>query len=85
LAYRNLALTDPEASLRDWIDIMENLVGTSAGAHGRWVRHSILADAYQSLADLYASQGEPAMAEEYHAKAEETRATAPAPWDSTAE
>jgi hypothetical protein len=76
LAYRNLALTDPEASLRDWIDILENLVGTSAGAHGRWVRHSILADAYQSLADLYAGRGESAMAAEYHAKAEETRAIA---------
>jgi 4-amino-4-deoxy-L-arabinose transferase-like glycosyltransferase len=80
LSYGNLALTDAEASLKDRTALLEEVIRLPAGTHGQWVRHGILADTYQALGDLYASQGDAALAEEYWHKARETRAAAPAPW-----
>jgi 4-amino-4-deoxy-L-arabinose transferase-like glycosyltransferase len=80
IAYANLATTDAEANLKDRIAVLQELVQGPAGAYGRWVRYGILADAYQALGDLYASQGESSLAAEYWSKAEETRAAAPPPW-----
>jgi hypothetical protein len=80
LAYAYLAPIDAEANLKDRIAVLEELVHGPAGKHGRWVRHSILADAYQSLGDLHASRGNSTLAAEYWYKAEETRAAAPPPW-----
>jgi hypothetical protein len=80
LAYGNVNLTDAEAILKDRIVVLEELVRVPAGKHGDWVRHGILADAYQALGVLYDQWGNAALAAEYSNKAEETRAAAPPPW-----
>jgi hypothetical protein len=80
VAYGTLAAVDAEARLKDRILALEELVRGPAGKHGKWVRYGILADTYQALGDLYASQGEAALAAENWNKAEETRAQAPPPW-----
>jgi len=78
LAYHNLALTDPEASLKDRIALLEELAPSEHKAEA-WLRHGILADAYQALSALYAGQGRSDLAAEYQKRAEETRAAVPAP------
>ena len=80
LAYGDLVATDGETSLQDRIAVLEELALGPAGQHGKWVRHSILADAYKALGDLYESQGDSDQASEYWSRAEETRAAAPPPW-----
>ena len=80
VAYGNMATVDAEARLKDRVLALEELVRGPAGKHGKWVRYGILADAYQALGDLYASQGNATLATESWNKAEETRAEAPPPW-----
>ena len=80
IAYGNVAAIDAEARLKDRIIALDELVRGPAGKHGKWVRYGILADAYQALGDLYASQGQTTLAAENWTKAEETRAEAPPPW-----
>jgi hypothetical protein len=80
IAYGNLSLTDAEADLKDRITVVEDLAQGPAGQYGEWVRYGILADLYQSLGDLYASQGEDTLAAESWDKAEAIRAAAPPPW-----
>ncbi len=80
VAYGNMAAVDAEASLKDRVLALKELVQGPAGQHGNWVRYGILADAYQALGDLYASQGDAIQAAENWTKAEETRAEAPPPW-----
>jgi len=81
LAYRNLAITDTEARLQDRIALLEELAQDNPGGQEtKWQRHSVLADAYQSLGDLYGDRGETLLAAEYGRKAEEARAAAPPPW-----
>jgi hypothetical protein len=80
VAYGNVAALDAEDRLKDRITALDELVQGPAGQHGKWVRYGILADAYQALGDLYADQGNDALATEYWSKAEETRAAAPPPW-----
>jgi len=77
LAYRNMVLADAEANFRDRIALLEELAQASVGKQEAWQRYSVLADAYQSLADLYAGQGKFNLAAEYQKRAEETRAAAP--------
>lgn len=77
LAYRNMVLADAEANLRDRIALLEELAQASGGKQEAWQRYSVLADAYQSLADLYTGQGKFNLAAEYQKRAEETRAAAP--------
>jgi Dolichyl-phosphate-mannose-protein mannosyltransferase len=79
LAYRNLALTDPEANLQDRIALLAELAQSDDKGEA-YQRHSALADAYQALSELYADQGRPDLATEYQKRAEETRAAAPPPW-----
>ena len=79
LAYRNLALTDPEASLQDRIELLDELAQSDDKGEA-YQRHSALADAYQALSELYAGQGRSDLAAEYQKRAEETRAAAPPPW-----
>jgi len=78
LAYRNLALTDPEDRLKDRIALLEELAASDHKAEA-WLRHGILADAYQALSALYAGQGRSDLATEYQQRADETRAAVPAP------
>jgi len=78
LAYRNLSLTDPEANLKDKIAVLEELAPSDHKAEA-WLRHGILADAYQALSALYAGQGRSDLAAEYQQRADETRAEVPAP------
>jgi len=78
LAYRNLALTDPEDRLKDRIAVLEELAASDHKAEA-WLRHGILADAYQALSALYAGQGRSDLAAEYQQRADETRAAVPAP------
>jgi 4-amino-4-deoxy-L-arabinose transferase-like glycosyltransferase len=78
LAYRNLALADPEANLQDRIALLEELAPSDHKAEA-WLRHGILADAYQALSALYAGQGRSDLAGEYQKRAEETRAEVPSP------
>jgi hypothetical protein len=80
LAYGGVAATDDEISLQDRIAVLEDLAAGPAGRHGKWVRHSVLADAYTALGDLYETWGDSTRASEYWSKAEETRAAAPPPW-----
>lgn len=80
LVYGNVNLTGAEASLKDRIVVLEELVRVPAGKHGDWVRHGILADAYRALGALYDLQGNSVLATKYSNKAEETRAAAPPPW-----
>ncbi len=81
VAYGNMVAVDAETRLQDRILALQELVQGPAGKHGKWVRYGILADAYQALGDLYASQGDAALAAENWTKAEETRAEAPPPWE----
>jgi len=78
LAYRNLALTDPEDRLKDRIAVLEELAASDHKAEA-WLRHGILADAYQALSTLYAGQGRSDLAAEYQQRADETRTAVPAP------
>jgi hypothetical protein len=78
LAYRNLALADPEANLQDRIVLLEELTQNTEKQEA-WQRHSVLADALQALSELYAGQGKSDLAAEYQKQAEETRAAAPPP------
>ncbi len=80
LAYRNQTQTDPEARLQDRISILEDLAEISADPQEAWLRHEALAQAYESLAELYDSQGASQLATEYRGKAETARAAAPRPW-----
>jgi hypothetical protein len=80
VAYGDLSLTDAEVDLKDRIAVVEALVQGPAGQYGEWVRYGILADLYQALGDLYASQGEDTLAAESWDKAEAIRAAAPPPW-----
>ena len=78
LAYRNLALTDPVAGLKDKIAILEELAASDHKAEA-WLRHGILADAYQALSALYVDQGRSDLAAEYQQRADQTRVEVPAP------
>jgi 4-amino-4-deoxy-L-arabinose transferase-like glycosyltransferase len=80
IAFGNLAMADAGVNLKDQILVLEDLVQGPAGAYGRWVRYGILADAYQALGDLYASQGNSTLAVENWHKAEQAREAAPPPW-----
>jgi hypothetical protein len=79
LAIGTLAPADSEEHLKDLIPVLEDLAENSAGARPTQQRHEILANAYQTLADLYKGRGESAQAAEYGRKAEETRAAASPP------
>ncbi len=80
LAYSNQSLTDQKAALIDRIVVLEDLAAISADRQEAWLRYGVLADAYDALADLYASHGESVLASEYRTKAEEAREAAPRPW-----
>jgi 4-amino-4-deoxy-L-arabinose transferase-like glycosyltransferase len=80
LAYRNLVVADEEAKILDEIQILEALAKASSGKHNRWVRHTILADTYQALGDLYNSWGDTLAASEAWTRSEEIRAAVPPPW-----
>jgi hypothetical protein len=80
IAFGSLVAADAEINLRDQIEALEELVQGPAGAYGRWVRYGILADTYQALGDLYAGQGNSALAGEYRDNAEQAREAAPPPW-----
>lgn len=80
LALYHRTPADAEALLQDRIAVLRDLAEVSADEQEAWLRHGALADAYEALAELYARQGESALAEEYRTKAEETRAAAPRPW-----
>jgi len=79
LAYHNHALAKPEAILVDRLGVLQDLAAISADQQEAWLRYSAMADTCDSLADLYASRGEPVLATEYRRQAEEARAVAPRP------
>jgi hypothetical protein len=79
LAFGSLASTDAEANLQHRIAVLGDLAQRSAGKYEAWLRHDLLADAYLTLGELYASHGEPTLAAESRDKAEEVRAAAPPP------
>jgi hypothetical protein len=80
LAFGNLALADSEANLQERIVVLGQLAEVSADRQEAWLRHGVLADAYESLAGVYETRGEFSLASEARAKAEEARAAAPRPW-----
>jgi hypothetical protein len=80
LAFYDQGPDGPEALLLDRIALLEELAGISADSQEAWLRYEALAQAYESLAALYDSQGESTLAAEYRNRAEEARATAPRPW-----
>ena len=80
LAFGNLATSDREANLKERIAVLEELVLSPTGSYGKWVRYNLLADAHQSLGDLYASQGDSIQAEEQWDRATQVRDEAPSPW-----
>lgn len=80
LAYCDLRPTDAEAGLKDRIAVLEDLAQKSSGKYEAWQRYGLLADACESLADLYDNRGESTLAIGYRNKAEETRAAFPRPW-----
>ena len=79
LAYSNLTLTDPEASLLDRIVLLEELAASDEKQEA-YLRHQALADAYQALSQVYAAQNKPELMAEYQALADAARAAAPPPW-----
>ena len=79
LAYRNLALADPEATLGDRIPLLEELAEGSSGRHEAWQRYGLLADDHDALAELLASRGLQELAEQHRRAADEARAQAPRP------
>ncbi len=80
LAYHNHTLTDLEAILKDRVILLTDLAEASADKQEAWLRYGALADAYDSLGEVYSSRGESDLAAEYRRKAEEARAAAPRPW-----
>jgi hypothetical protein len=80
LAFGNLGVAGAEAHLQERIAVLEQLAQVSADRQEAWLRHSVLADAYESLAGVYENRGELSLAAEARAKAEEARAAAPRPW-----
>lgn len=80
LAYWNMVLADARANLRDRIALLEELAQAALGKGEACQRQWVLADAYQSLSDLYAGQREFALAAEYQTRAEEIRAAARPCW-----
>lgn len=74
------AMPDAERPLKDRIAVLEDLAAVSAGKYEAWQRHSLLADAYETLSDLYEDHGDSTLAAEYQRKAEEARVAAPPPW-----
>ena len=68
----------PEEDLKDQIVVMKDLAENTSGDYEIWMRHQLLADAYQALGDYYADQGASTLATENWDKAEEAR-TAVAP------
>lgn len=77
LAYSNRALTDRQALLTDRIAVLKDLAALSDGLAGAWVPYGVLADTYDALADLYASQGKSTLANQARHTAEEIRETVP--------
>ena len=79
VAYHNQVLSDPEAILKDRIAVLEEFAEASEYRHEAWQRYAVLAEAYQSLSDLYDEQGAAALAEEYQEKVRKAREAAPQP------
>ena len=79
MAYYNHALTDPEEQFLDRIVLLEDLALSSIGRQEAWLPYGALAQAHESLSELYAEQGEPTLAAEHRRLAEEIRAAAPPP------
>jgi hypothetical protein len=80
LAFYDQGPDGPEALLIDRIALLEELAEVSADSQEAWLRYEGLAQAYESLAALYDSQGESTLAAELRNRAEEARTTAPRPW-----
>jgi hypothetical protein len=80
LAFYDQGPDGPESLLLDRIALLEELAGISADSQEAWLRYEVLAQAYESLAALYDSQGASTLAAEFRNRAEEARATAPRPW-----
>jgi len=79
VAYYNHALTEPEEQLLDRIVVLEDLAEASVGRQEAWLRYTALAEAHESLSELYAEQGQSTLAAEHCRLAEEIRATTPPP------
>lgn len=79
IAYRNRSLASAEAILLDQASLLKRMAEVSEGKNEAWQRYSLLAGAYQDLSELYDSQGESGLAEEYRNRAQEARETAPPP------
>ncbi len=73
LTIGTLTPADAEEHLKDLIPVLEDLAQNSAGSVPTRQRHEILANAYQTLADLYDDRGESTLAAEYWQKAEQAR------------
>ncbi len=79
LTFGVAAPAEPEEVLRERIAVLADLAAGSSGKYEAWQRYSLLANAYEALADLYAGRGHDDLAETYRLKADEARATAPPP------
>jgi hypothetical protein len=77
LAYSNEGVTDPTIRLTERIAVLQDLVTISGGSQETALRYGVLADTYDALADVYASQGEFTLADEARRHAKEARETAP--------
>jgi hypothetical protein len=80
LAFYDQGPDGTEALFLDRIALLEELARISADSQEAWLRYEVLAQAYESLAASYDSQGESTLAAEFRNRAEEARATAPRPW-----
>jgi hypothetical protein len=76
LSFGVAAPADLEVVLQERIAVLADLATGSSGKYEAWQRYSLLADAYDALAELYSERGEDALAETYRSQAEEARATA---------
>jgi hypothetical protein len=79
LAFRGLVHADAQTGLADRIGVLEDLAEHSTGKYEAWQRYGQVAEAYESLSQVYDRLGEATLAAESLRQAEKAREAGPPP------